>query len=182
MQLPANPEAFFPAVRVELFRGYLKQPQVDGINALLAAWQGAADLRFVAYALATAYHETAQTMQPIAEYGLGKGRRYGIPAGPYGKVYYGRGFVQLTWCSNYQTASDKLGVDLVKDPDLALDPIIAAKVMSQGMTEGWFTGHKLADFFGARTDWLHAREIINGMDHAAEIAGYAIRFLNALKL
>ena len=36
------------------------------------------DLRWLAYMLATTFHETARTMQPIEEYGKGKGKTYGI--------------------------------------------------------------------------------------------------------
>ena len=58
------------------------------------------------------------------EIGSGKGRPYGKPAGPYGKIYYGRGPIQITWESNYkaitQNCFPKLGinVDIHKDPDL----------------------------------------------------------------
>ncbi|CAG7717116.1 unnamed protein product [Allacma fusca] len=40
--------------------------------------------------------------------------------GAAGKTYYGRGYIQLTWCSNYKAASgDLYGNDrLVQDPDL----------------------------------------------------------------
>jgi putative chitinase len=41
---------------------------VNGCNAVLAAMEGC-PLSWTAYALATAYHETASTMQPIKEYG-----------------------------------------------------------------------------------------------------------------
>jgi hypothetical protein len=35
-------------------------------------------------------------MQPIEEYGKGRGMPYGKPDPTTGQVYYGRGFVQLT--------------------------------------------------------------------------------------
>jgi len=131
--------------------------------------------------LGTAYHETAQTMQPVPEIGKGRGRAYGAQVD--GKVYYGRGYVQLTWRSNYEAMSKVVGEDLVADPDLALQPDIAAKVMFYGMEHGSFTGKKLADYFdGAKSDWLHARRIINGMDRAAQIALYAREFYQALRL
>ncbi len=46
-------------------------------------------------------------MQPIEEYGRGKGRKYGAPAGPYGKIYFGRGYVQLTWLEPGYQERDK---------------------------------------------------------------------------
>lgn len=63
---------FFAGLRSALFGGKLAQGQVDGIIAILDAWQASQmkDLRWLAYMLATAYHETARTVQPIAEYNL----------------------------------------------------------------------------------------------------------------
>ena len=58
------------------------------------------------------------------EIGYGKGRAYGKPAGPYGRVYYGRGPIQITWETNYkqitQNCFPKIGlnVDIHKNPDL----------------------------------------------------------------
>jgi putative chitinase len=45
-----------------------------------------------------------------------------------GARYHGRGFVQLTGRDNYRMASDALGIDLLKNPDLAARPDVAAKV------------------------------------------------------
>ena len=120
----------------------LSQSQVDGTNALLDEWEkerSGEDTRWLAYVLATAYHETAHTMQPIAEYGHGSGRPYGVPDEITHLAYYGRGFCQLTWKSNYRVAGDFCGADLVAHPELALDPHIAAKIICEGMKDGWFT-------------------------------------------
>ena len=54
-----------------------------------------ADLRWLAYILATDYHETAYTMQPIEEYGKGAGYDYGEPDPVTGEIYFGTGLVQL---------------------------------------------------------------------------------------
>jgi hypothetical protein len=176
---------FFDRVRAKPFGGSLSQDQVDGLNAILdgAAKYGISDVRHVAYALATAYWETACTMQPIAEYGRGKGRKYGVK-GKYGQVPYGRGYVQLTWDDNYERADKELGLGgkLLKNFDLALDPGIAAAIMFRGMVGGWFTGRKLVHYFSAQIDDpVNARKIINGTDKAATIAGYHRDFLAALK-
>ena len=59
-----------------------------------------------------------------AEIGKGKGRKYGVPAGPYGKVYYGRGPIQITWEHNYKAITQnifpKMGIsaDIWANPDL----------------------------------------------------------------
>ena len=59
-----------------------------------------------------------------AEIGKGKGRKYGVPAGPYGKIYYGRGPIQITWEHNYKAITQnifpKMGIsaDIWANPDL----------------------------------------------------------------
>ncbi|MDL9998455.1 peptidoglycan-binding protein [Variovorax sp. J22P240] len=45
-----------------------------------------------------------------------------------GFKYRGRGYIQLTGKNGYREAGDALGLDLVKDPDLAADPGNAAKI------------------------------------------------------
>jgi putative chitinase len=180
---------FFDSVRASLFGGSLTQAQVEGMNTLLdRADLDHVDYRQVAYVLATAYHETAQTMQAIAEYGKGKGYPYGEPAGPNDQTYYGRGFVQLTWFENYdkmQTAlggtPSWIGKHIVECADDALDCAVATDVIFYGMAQGSFTGKKLADYINAQgTDWYNARKIVNGLDCASTIQGYAEKFHAAL--
>lgn len=179
-----NPAAFFDHMRQ--MRGRLSAKQVDGTNAVLDACKGW-PLAYTAYALSTAYHETAYTMQPIAEFGQGKGRRYGVPGHNRGQVAYGRGYVQLTWDENYEKADRKLGLNgaLIDDYALALRPDIAAKILRQGMEEGWFTAKKLADYLprsGPATfgQFVLSRRIINGNDKATKIAKEAEQFQAAL--
>ena len=170
-------EAFFAAIR-PLFGGKLKQAQVDGLNAILAA-TSTLPRSYRAYILATAYHETAHTMQPIREYGKGKGRKYGV-IDQTGKAPYGRGYVQLTWRDNYLRADRELGLGgrLAADYDLALDPAISAQILVEGMLDGWFTGGALKDYLPG--DYVGARRIVNGTDRAQQIAGYAAAFEAAL--
>lgn len=197
-------EVFFDAVRQKPFGGSLDQGQVDGMNAILdaaeahfAAW----DRRWLAYCLATTYHETAATMLPIAEYGEGAGQPYGEPDPVTGQRYYGRGFVQLTWADNYKRADEEIGLagrfSCYQTADNALRPPIAADVMFTGMAEGWFRAdsqgpHTLGRYFNDVTDNAYgAREIINGDKSYAVswapgtsigdlIAGYHRDFLAAL--
>jgi len=170
---------FYRSVR-PMFGGALSQKQVDGIEALLAATEGL-PITHRAYLMATAAHETDQTMQPIAEYGKGKGKPYGKP-GRYGQAQYGRGYVQLTWDDNYARADKALGLNgaLLKDFNLAMQPTIAAKILVRGCSEGWFTGKKLADYLPG--DYRGARRVVNGLDKADLIAGYAREFEAALAL
>lgn len=182
---------FFAAVRSPLFAGKMSERQVQGVDAILdEAERRGTPLAHLAYMLATALHETARTMQPIAEYGKGAGRKYGVK-GKYGQVPYGRGYVQLTWDSNYERADKELGLGgkLLRDFNLAMRQDIAAKIMFVGMTEGWFTGKKLGDYESMLLtsppqlglDYVGARRIINGTDKAKTIAGHAVVFEKALK-
>ena len=171
------PAAFFSGVR-DAF-GVMDQDQVDGFNVLLTAmaeWP----VTWAAYGLATAWHETAHTMQPIAEYGRGKGRKYGAPGRNRGQVAYGRGYVQLTWDDNYERADGELGLNgaLIADYNLAMKPDIAARILVRGMAEGWFTGKANRDYLPG--DYVGARRIINGSDRAEMIAGHARAFQAAL--
>lgn len=179
-----NREHFFHTVRSGLFNGRLKQAQVNGMNTILDEWEkhyAANDDRYLAYMLATTFHETATTMQPIEEYGKGKGLAYGKADAETGKTYYGRGYVQLTWKTNYEKFSKLLKADLVNDPGLALNTEMSAKILFIGMIKGLFTGKKLADYFtGVKEDWVNARRIINGVDKAQLIAGYARTFYAAI--
>lgn len=67
-----NSAAFYDEIRDSLFGGSLTRKQVYGHSIIgMACSIAGLDpvLEQSAYILATAYHETAQTMQPIEEYG-----------------------------------------------------------------------------------------------------------------
>ena len=130
-----------------------------------------------AYALATAYHETAHTMKPVREMG---GEAYLRKKKYY--PYVGMGYVQLTWKTNYQKASDKLGVDFVANPKLLLKPEFASEILVVGSRDGWFTTRKLSDYITLyKSDFVGARRIINGTDKADLIANYAKKYDALLK-
>jgi predicted chitinase len=146
---------------------------------------------WLAYVLATTYHETAATMQPIEEYGKGAGRPYGEPDPETGQAYYGRGYVQLTWKDNYQKAQGVVldlrtmtnDVPLLMQPDAAMTPWVAAQIAINGMSQGWFTGKGLGDYLtDTFTDYVNARRIINGTDKASTIAAYAEEAQAAMEL
>lgn len=126
----------------------------------------------LAYILATAYHETAHTMKPVKEaFWLSEDwRKKNLRYYPW----YGRGFVQLTWDYNYKKASQKLGVDFMKNPEGVMDPKNSAEILVVGSMEGWFTGKKIPDYITLqRSDYVNARRVINGTDRASEIAKLA---------
>lgn len=174
---------FFDSYR-ESF-GPLRQQQVDGLDRLIACLEGdnyISDIRWAAYMLATVKHETGHSFQPVREGGRGKGMAYGKPNPVTGKVYYGRGYVQLTWVDNYRAMGKIFDVDLVGNPDLALGHELAYRIMSYGMRLGSFTGVGLNRYIHGETcDFVQARKIINGMDCAERIAAYATDILSALK-
>lgn len=196
-----SPSAFFEALRAgKLLGPTLDQGEVDGCNALLMACAGL-PLAWAAYAFATTFHETDFTMQPVRERG---GPRYftkmydvtgdrpklarangNVNAGD-GARYFGRGYVQLTWRNNYRRAGQRLSLDMEGNPDLALKADVAAKILREGMTGGWFTGKGFGSFLpGAgpanRAEFIQARQIINGTDKADKIAEYALDFQRALR-
>jgi putative chitinase len=130
------------------------------------------DPRQRAYVLATVRHETGNRWLPVDEIGKGKGRAYGFPV--EGQLYYGRGFVQLTWYTNYEKVGKLLNLDLTGNPDLASDYDTAYLILSLGMSRGLFTGKKLAHYINADgCDYVNARRIVNGTDRAELIAKYA---------
>lgn len=136
----------------------------------------------LAYILATIKHETADTFNPsIREIGKGRGRKYGV-VDSNGQIYYGRGLCQLTWNYNYEKFSKILGIDLINNPDLALEPQHSVSIIMIGMRDGIFTGKKLSDYFKETSyDYYKARKIINGLDKAELIKSYAEDFANKLQ-
>ncbi|HEU0045066.1 glycoside hydrolase family 19 protein [Sphingomonas sp.] len=194
-----DPVKFFTLAKDVL--GPLAQHEVDGCNAIVAACGVAGwPIADTAYALATAFHETAGTMQPIKEHGglayltrmyditgarPAKARELGNLQPGDGSRYCGRGYVQLTGRTNYEKASRVVEVDLVAAPDRAMEAPIAAKIMVSGMQEGWFTSRDLDDDLpraGPATlrQFVLSRDIINGSDKAEKIAAEAVEFQEAL--
>lgn len=200
-----TPALFFDSLRRGILGPTLDADEVSGCNAILAAMEGA-PLSHAAYAFGTAFLETASTMQPVREaYWLSdaaaqryfhrmydiagarpaKAKELGNLCAGDGCAFCGRGYVQLTGRTNYARAAARLGVDLVAHPDKAMEPEVAAKIMRTGMAEGWFTGKRFADYLPAkgpatRAQFVPARRIINGMDRASDVAGFALAFQTAL--
>ncbi|NTF99080.1 hypothetical protein G6L30_03010 [Agrobacterium rhizogenes] len=206
-----NHAKFFAAARSSLFGGRLAENQVNGIEAILAVWEAKpSDVRWLAYMLATTYHETDNTMCAISEnlsysasgllvtfpkyFTVAQAAEYARqPQRIANRAYANR-------MGNRNEASgdgwryrgrglvqitgrdnyEKYGI--ADAPNEALDPAKAVEILFDGMINGRFTGKKLAHYFSATmTDWAGARKIINGTDRAADIAGYAKKFAAALE-
>lgn len=183
-------KAFYAVLRRQKMYGpKLEQSEVDGTEAVLDALDGL-PMSWVAYGLATAFWETARTMQPVEEaYWLSDAwRARNLRYYPW----HGRGYVQLTWEDNYRRADDELGLGgtMLANPDRAKEPAIAAKIMRLGMVEGWFAGdrrgrhtfarHLPASGPATQRQFEMARRIINGVDKRREIARIAVDYQRAL--
>ena len=178
-------QKFFAAYEAA-FGAITKPERKAGLDALLGAAEAdthVTDVRWLAYMLATVKHECADRWLPIEEFGKGKGLKYGTPVtvkdpqgNTFSHVYYGRGYVQLTWDWNYRSMGEKLGNRLLYEPQLALDPVVAYNIMSIGMRNGSFAGKGLPKYINDQEcDYVNARRIINGTDKAQTIAGYATK-------
>lgn len=73
-----------------------------------------------------------------------------------GAKFSGKGFIQITGRANYRYFGQKLGIDLEKHPELALEPVTAAKILALYMKErGVATAANSCD-------WRAARKRVNG--------------------
>lgn len=190
-------QAFFAAIRGELFDGALKPGQVYNVETLLDAIVKADwPLSHAAYAMATSHHESARWTTLKEMGGTTYFHRMYDKAGDRPKVaatlgntmpgdgarFFGRGFVQLTGRTNYRKAGKQVGVDLEKDPDRAAEPALAARILIWGMETGAYTGKANRDYLNkSPPDYAGARRIINGTDKANLVAGYARAFEKALR-
>lgn len=187
----------------------LSTAQVAGIERIIDVWfsipRPGSDLRWLACVLGNVQHETGSRMQPVRETFASSdaqaiarldaayqaGRLAGVTNAYWrkdsdGKAWFGRGDIQITHKANYLRMSPIVGVDLVKDPSAALDPIVSAKIAIEGMIRGSFRGKKLADYFpaGGAARWKDSRAIVNGdvARNGELVAGYCRAYYEALKV
>lgn len=183
---------------MEAILNFWEKPPVQPTGDFKINW----DIRsigWLAYMFATTYHETAFTMQPISEFGdvayftrLYENRQdLGNNQPGDGAKFRGRGYVQLTGRSNYTKMTPIVrsfysnSPDFTVDPEAVKEPKYAAIIMFYGMFLGIFTGKALKNYIGDPekgqiVDYFNARKIINGLDKARTIEGYAKEFDQAL--
>ena len=178
--------------------GFAPQSQIEvdetnGLLALIAADTLLERVEWGAFLLGTIRNECGAHMQPIKEKEARHDSRVWLEYQQHywNTGYYGRGFSQLTLLGNYRQFSQLLYNDdrLVKNPDLVLQPEVGYQILSIGSVRGLFRhGYKLADFLNdAKTDFLDARQIVNGINSplafqaAQRYAGYAEKYNTCLK-
>lgn len=202
---PINRKRFFDCVRRNPFGGRLGPKQVEGMCLLLDTQETLFPALCdddLAYCLATAYHETGATMQPVLERGgpayftrmydiTGNRPRVARELGNLtpgdGAKYPGMGYVQSTGRANARRARavirEVLGedIDFETSPKRLMEPKYAAALLFYGAIAGVWTGKKLSDYIGpGKRDFVAARRVVNRTDKATLIAGYAEAFLAAL--
>ncbi len=136
----------------------------------------------VAYALGTIAAETAGFV-PISE-GVSKYNTRVTPFDLYenraslgntrpgdGPKFKGRGFIQLTGRDNYARVGERLGVDLLANPEQANEPRIAARILALFIAD---REPRIMNALQAR-DYAAARRIVNGGTHGLN------RFTSAFK-
>lgn len=175
--------AHFPTAK--LSNKQLTASRKEGFDAIFDIWDGIESydsLEWLAYELATAWHETGATMQPVregfkatdaeayahvTEYCRKKGIYNYAKRLSNGNSYYGRGYVQLTHADNYKKMSKHLGMGdaLFDKPDKVMEPKTGAQILIVGMMDGLFRPQAgtLFDYFnGSAQRWFDARDLING--------------------
>jgi putative chitinase len=210
--MPMNREFFFDEVRNSLFAGAIKQGQVDGMEAILDEWDtnhATKDDRWLAYMLATAYHETGRAMAPVEEnlnysaprlrvvfpsrFTAAQAAAYaGNPVKIANRAYAGKigngneasgdGWKYRGRGLVQITGKSNYGkFGIAATPDDAMNNVRTVQIMFDGMINGLFTGKKLSSYFNAtKADWENARDIILPGNLAAQIAKYAQAFYRAI--
>jgi len=197
-----NRAKFFTSIRGSRVIGRtLSQHQVDGIEALLdsCARNGVTDPHHIANILAQVARETGRRMYPVRETfadsdaqaiarldrAFSKGQLTWVSSPYWRDGWFGRGFIQITHRDNYRKLGARLGVNLIGNPQRALDLATSADIAVIGMSEGMFTGRKLSDYdFPDALSLLpsrNPRRIVNGKDGSdAEVAASHAKFHTAI--
>jgi len=115
----------------------------------------------LAYAISTVGHESSFVPKEeiLAQRGVNPRNDYiaNLQANyEGGQQYRGRGYIQLTHQGNYKKFGDRIGEDLVSNPDRLLDPEVSAKVLA-----AYFKDNGVANAVES-DDLITARKLIQG--------------------
>lgn len=156
--------------------GVLSSLQSSAVLSILRAFDkyGDGDINKLAYIFATAWHE-ATLIPDRKEIRCRPGSAcYNAQELYWYTGYYGRGLAQLTHEYNYKAMGQIFNLDLVNNPDLALNPNVSTQILVYGMMNGSFTTAALSRYINSsKVDFINARRVVNGLDKATEIAEYA---------
>lgn len=205
---------FFDKVRDSLFGGSLTETQVAVMDGIIDSFTGAHEqlayvlatpyhevgrslepvaenLNYSAKRMTEVWPSRFKTLdaaKPFANNPEALGNKvYGGRLGNAtneGFRYRGRGLSQITGKENYAKFGKLMSIDLVGNPDLAMQPKIAARILVVGMRDGLFTGKNLSEYIGPTgVDYVEARRIINSdvKANGQKIASYAKKFRDALR-
>ncbi len=129
-------------------------------------------------AMATIRIEVGKGFLPIMEIASGDAYEGRLDLGNSqkgdGRRFKGRGFIQLTGRANYDHYGKVLGIDLVNNPDLALDVNVSAKILAQYFKE------RKVDQACASGDWLSVRKLVNGVNRATGLPNGWVEFQNVI--
>lgn len=148
-----NRVAFFAAVRSPLFGGRLTESQVQGLDALLDAVPAGMPVPQRAYCLATAFHETGATMQPVTE----------------NLNYASAARIRAVWPSRFPTeASAK---PFVRNPQGLANKVYGGRMGNVGVDDGWrYRGRGFSQLTGRDNYARAGRKLLADLERNPDLA------------
>jgi putative chitinase len=148
-----NRAAFFAAVRSSLFGGRLNGGQVQGLDALLDTAPAEMPLEHLAYCLATAFHETNETMQPVVE----------------NLNYTTAARIRAVWPTRFPTeASAK---PFVKNPQKLANKVYGGRMGNTGANDGWtYRGRGFVQITGKDNYERAGKKLLTDLVKSPELA------------
>jgi putative chitinase len=103
-----------------------------------------------------------------------------------GYKYRGRGYNQLTFKDNYKFYGNKIGLDLVADPNLVLNPAVASQVAAEFAKQGFKqlkSNGKLSSYGNAKdiNDFNNLNDAVEAFYHANAGTGKSVAYIKGRK-
>ena len=99
-----------------------------------------------------------------------------------GLPYFGRGLIQITWRENYKKYGDKIGVNLVDNPELVFIPSNSYKIATEYLIEKRGSENKSVFDYVDEGNLTKARKLVNGGDNGlSEVNNEYLKWLNILR-